>query len=119
MASKKANDNLDGIYLPKGVAYLLGQQTYMQVLQENNFFLTQAATIPVNLEYAAWFAVINLNNTSDTNPISLHEHLLCKSWFLRLESAGCNKCLIVTTQPNLPEAHAWIDDNLESAGRLV
>jgi len=24
-----------------------------------------------------------------------------------------NKCLIITTQTNLPEAHAWIDTNLE------
>jgi len=37
MASATSNDQCDGIYLPKGVAYLLGLQTYTQVLQENIF----------------------------------------------------------------------------------
>jgi len=71
------------------------------------------ATIPVNLEYGAWFAVINPHTTSNTNPIFLHEHLLCKHWFLCIELVSQNKCLIVTTKPNLPDACTWIDENLE------
>jgi len=34
-------------------------------------------------------------------------------WFLRIELAARNKCLLVTTKTNLPMARAWIDDNLE------
>ncbi len=113
MASETNNDNRDGIYIPKGAAYLLGPKMYEQVLQENNFFLTTVATIPVNLEYEAWFAIIDPHNNNGTDPISLHEHLLRKPWFLRIELAGKNKCLVVTTRPNLPEARSWIDDNLE------
>ncbi len=105
-------DQRDGIFLPKGAAYLLGPQTYAQVMQENNFFLTTVATILVNMEYQAWFAVIDPNQTSDTEPISLYDHLLCKPWFLRLESVNKNKCLIVTMQSNLQEARDWIDANL-------
>jgi len=71
------------------------------------------ATIPINLEYGAWFTVIDPTNMSKTDPISLHEHLLRKLWFLRIESATPNKCPIVTTKPNLLEACAWIDANLE------
>jgi len=71
------------------------------------------ATIPVNLEYKAWFVVIDSSNMSETDPISLHDHLLCKPWFLRIESAAPNKCLIVTMKPNLPEARNWINANLE------
>jgi len=48
--------------VPQGAAYLLGLQTYEQVLKENNFFLNTVATIPINIEYKAWFAVINLNH---------------------------------------------------------
>jgi len=58
MASITSNDQRDGIYLPKGAVHLLGPQTYEQVLKDNNFFLTTVATIPVNLEYRAWYAVI-------------------------------------------------------------
>jgi len=83
------------------------------MLKENNFFLTQVATIPVNLEYAAWFVVID-NNAAENKPISLYEHLLRQPWFQRIESVGRNKCLIVTTRHNLPEARAWIDTNLEA-----
>jgi len=75
------------------------------------------ATIPVNLEYKAWFAVIDPSNTSETDPISLHDHLIRKPWFLRIESVAHNKCVVVTTKPNLPEARKWIDDNLEQMVR--
>jgi len=113
MASETSSHPRDGIYLPRGSAYLLGPPVYEQVLKENNFFLTNVATIPVNLEYATWFAVIDPQNNSANEPISLHEHLLRKPWFIQLESAGNKKCIIVTTRPNLPEACAWIDGNLE------
>jgi len=113
LASETSGDTRDGTFLPKGASTLLGPQTYKRVLKDNNFFLTTVATIPVNLEYVAWFAVIDPNASSDNAPISLNEHLLHKPWFLCIESAGRNKCLIVTTKTNLPEARAWLDENLE------
>jgi len=85
-ASKVSNDTRDGVFLPNGAVHLIGPATYMQVLQENNFFLNNVVTIPVNLEYVAWFAIINPNNHSDDTPVSLHDHLLQKTWFLHLES---------------------------------
>jgi len=33
---------------------------------------------------------------------------------LRIESVDRNKCLLLTTKPNLPEARNWIDANLET-----
>jgi len=35
-------------------------------------------------------------------------------WFLRIEEVDHRKCLIVMTKSNLPEACAWMDNNLES-----
>jgi len=113
MASETTNDQRDGIFLPKGAAYLLGPKTYEQVLQENNFFQSTVATIPVNLAYDAWFAVIDPDNTSDTDTISIYDNLIRQPWFLRVESVARKKCLIVVTKSNLPEARAWIDSNLE------
>jgi len=113
MATTNSNKQRDGVYLPKGVAYLLGTQMYAQVLQENNVFLMTVATIPMNLTYDAWFAVINQNQTSENEPILLHDYLLQQSWFLQIESVGPNKCLLVTKQTNLQEAQDWIDANLE------
>jgi len=113
LASEVTNDTRDGVFLPTGAAHLLGPATYTQVLQENNIFLTNVVTVPVNLEHAAWFAVIDPDNHSDNAPISLHDHLLQKTWFLHLESVNRHKCLIVTTKSNLPKARKWIDDNLE------
>jgi len=112
-AAETNNDHRDGMFLPKGAANLLGPTTYERVLKEHNFFLTQVATIPVNLEYNAWFAVIDPTAALDDAPISLHDHLLRQPWFLRIESAACNKCLVVTTKPNLQTARDWIDANLE------
>jgi len=104
MASANSNEQRDGVYLPKGAAYLLGLQTYAQALKENNSFLDNVATVPINLPYDAWFAVINPNQTSETDPISLHDHLIRKSWFLRVESVAPKKCVLVTTKTNLSEA---------------
>jgi len=114
MATATNNDHHDGVFLPKGAAYLLGPQTYGQIMRDNNFFLTTVATVPVNLEYDAWFAIINPHQTSDTDPVSLYDHLLKQLWFLRIESVTKNKCLVVTTKSNLHEARAWIDANLET-----
>jgi len=55
MASATSTEQRDGVYLPKGAAYLLGLQTYAQALQENNSFLNIVVTILVNLVYNAWF----------------------------------------------------------------
>jgi len=57
--------------------------------------------------------VIDPNQTSKTEPILLHNHLLRKPWFLRLELVSKNKYIIVTMQSNLQEARDWIDANLQ------
>jgi len=82
MAAETSTDHRDGVFLPKGAVHLLGPSTFAQVLKSNNFFLTTVATVPVNLAYEAWFAVIDANQTSETEPISLHDHLMRQLWFL-------------------------------------
>jgi len=113
LASEKSNDHRDGTFFAKRHSSLTWHANVWTGPQRKHFFLTQVVTILVNLEYDAWFAIINLQTTSNSDPISLHEHLLCKPWFLCIELVGHNKCNIVTTWPNLPEARAWIDANLE------
>ncbi len=82
MAAATNNDHHDGVFLSKGAVHLLGLSTYEQVLKENNFFLMTVAMVPINLEYGVWFAVIDSTNTSETDLVSLHDHLLHKPWFL-------------------------------------
>jgi len=107
------NKQCYGVFIPKGTAYLLSPKTYKQILRDNNFFLTTVAEIPVNLAYSTWFAVIDPNQSNDTKPVSLYDHLVCKPWFLRIELVAKEKCLLITTKRNLPEARNWIDANLE------
>ena len=114
MASETSSVQRDGVFVPKGAVHLLGPSTYEQVLKDNNFFLTTVATIPINLEYRAWYAVIDPTSPSDTELVSLYDHLSRKSWFLRIEEVDRRKCLLVTTKNNLPEAREWIDNNLEA-----
>ncbi len=114
LASEVSNDVHDGVFIPKGAAHLLGPATYAQVIKENNFFLNQVATIPVNLEYSAWFAIIDNVNHSANEPVTLYDHLLRQPWFLRVEAVTRTKCIVVTTKSNLPEAREWIDNNLEA-----
>jgi len=81
LALETSNDHHDGIFLPKGTVHQIGLQTYEQILQENNFFLMQVATIPINLEHNAWYAVIDPHTNNENEPISLNEHLLHQTWF--------------------------------------
>jgi len=113
MAADSSNDHRNGVFLPKGAVHLIGPATFEQALKENNFFLTTVATVPVNLELEAWFAVIDANHTSDDKPVSLHDHLLRQPWFIRLEYVSRNKTIIITTKPNLQAAREWVDANLE------
>jgi len=113
LAAETSNDHHDGMFLPKGAMNLLGPTTYAQVLTDNNLLLSQVATIPINLEHNAWFAIINPNATDADAPVSLHDHLLRQPWFLHREPVAHNKCLLVTTKSNLPAARAWVDVNLE------
>jgi len=113
MASETSSAQRDGVFLPKGAIHLLGPTTYEQVLKDNNFFLTTVATIPINLEHRAWYAVVDPTAPSDSELISLYDHLIRKPWFLRIEEVDRRKCLLVTTKPNLPAAREWIDTNLE------
>jgi len=113
MAADSSNDHRNGVFLPKGAVHLIGPSPFEQALKDNIFPLTTVATVPVNLELEAWFAVIDANQTSDDKPVSLHDHLLRQTWFIRLESVSHNKTIIVTTKPNLPAACAWVDVNLE------
>jgi len=114
MAAEGSNDHRNGVFIPKGAVNLLGPTTFEQALKNNNFFLTTVATVPVNLTFEAWFSLIDPNQTSDEEPISLHDHLLMQSWFIRLEPVTRNKTIIVTTKSNLTAARAWVDANLES-----
>jgi len=57
-AAEMSSDHCDRVFLLKGAVNLLGPTTYAHVLKEHNFFLTQVATIPVNLEYNTWFAIL-------------------------------------------------------------
>ncbi len=107
------NDHRDGMFVPKGAVHLLGTSTYEQILKDNNFFLTTVATVPINLEYRAWFAMLTETPASETDPLTLYDHLLRKPWFLRIEEVDRRKCLLVTTKHNLPEAREWADNHLE------
>jgi len=104
LASETDHDPRDGVFITKGAAQMLGHSVYKQILKDNNFFLNNLVTIPINLEHAAWFAPIESTQQSETEPVPLYEYLLRQPWFLRLESAGRNKCIIVTNRSNLPEA---------------
>jgi len=76
MAANGSNDHQNGVFIPKGAVNLIGPSTFEQALKNNNFFLTTMATVPVNLQFKVWFSVIDPNQTSKEEPVSLHDHLL-------------------------------------------
>jgi len=69
-------------------------------IEREYFFLTTIVTIPINMEYDTWFAVIDLHHQSDSEPLSLYDHLTRQSWFLRIKVVTKSKCLLVTNKTN-------------------
>jgi len=100
MVAATNNEHHDSVFIPKGVAYLLSQQTYAQVLQENNFFLTTVATIPVSLEYNTWFAVIDPNQPYRGRVVKLYVFLMVgRGSYPRTGAGVFSPCLSLCFSP--------------------
>jgi len=71
----------------------------------------------MNMDYRAWFAVIDPTNHKENEPISIYDHLIRQPWFLRIKSVTRTKCFIVTNKSNLLVTRTWIDKHLEQKVR--
>jgi len=93
-------------YLPSGIQSILGEATYRNIIQKNNKFLMQGASIPIKgitgmtLEMSI-SVTININKED----ISICDLLLHMSWCSQVEMTETpRKIIIVMTKSQLSAA---------------
>jgi len=99
-------------FLPSGIHMIIGEPTYRNILQKNNEFLTQGASIPVDgIDENTLDTRITVTINNKQEDITVRELLLRNSWCTQVEKTETpGKIIIVTTKGQLPVARRWIDD---------
>ncbi len=99
-------------FLPSGIHTIIGEPTYRNILQKNNEFLTQGASVPIEgIDETTLDTRISITINNNKENITVRELLLRNSWCTQVkhtETAG--KIIIVTTKGQLSNARRWIDD---------
>jgi len=99
-------------FLPSGIHLVLGEPTYRTILQKNNEFLTQGASIPIDgIDETTLDTTISVTINNNKEEITVRELLLRNSWCTQVERTETpGKIIIVTTKGQLTSARRWIDD---------
>jgi len=99
-------------FLPSGIHTIIGELTYRNILQKNNEFLTQGASIPIDgINDTTLDTIISVTINNNKEDITIWELLLRNSWCTQVkQTETTRKIIIVTTKGQLSIARRWIDD---------
>ncbi len=103
-------------YIPSGIHTVVGEDTYRNMITDNNKFLTTGASIPIEgidettLD-TSMSLTVGKNKTKED--ITLRELFLRTSWCTQVEKTETpGKIIVVTTKGQLHVARQWIDDSI-------
>jgi len=101
-------------FLPASIQFILGDATYQNILQKNNEFLMQGASIPIEgIDETTLETCVSVTINNNKEEITIRELLLRNSWCTQVErTETTGKVIIVTTKSQLSTARRWLDDKL-------
>jgi len=101
-------------YIPVGMATNIGSVPYMNLIQQNNVYLTSVATIAVaGIPDKALNLEIPVHQTDNRKTQTLREILMATDWCTQIEPTQTpGRILLITTKSNLDHGRQWLDDNL-------
>jgi len=103
-------------FIPSGIHTIVGEDTYRNMITDNNKFLTSGASIPVEgIDEATLDTTmtLTLGKSKNKEDITLRELFLRTSWCSQVEKTETpRKIIVVTTRNQLPNARRWLDDSL-------
>jgi len=102
-------------YVPVGLAANIGSASYMQLIRENNAYLTALTSIPVqgfNDRILNYTIPVRTDDNRE-EPRTIREILMATNWCVQIEpTQNPGRILILTTKRNLETGRDWLDDNL-------
>jgi len=101
-------------YIPVGMATNIGPIPYMNLIQQNNMYLTSIATIAVaGIPDKALNLEIPVHQTDNRKTQTLREILMATDWCTQIKPTQTpGRILLITTKSNLDQGRQWLDDNL-------
>jgi len=99
------------IFVPKGMAHLLGADNYTRTICKNNQFIHSIITILVSgFQHATLDLPFSTDPTTDIEQMTLLELISELPWCISVEKTMIDmKVLITTMKPHLEHARKWID----------
>jgi len=115
---EKIEQEGQGKFIPAGLTKVVGTGTMQQIIRTNNQFLRNMVSIPINrISPVALKAKIVLDDTKpeeDQTKMTAYDYITSAEWCQGLEPTDREgRYLRLTTQQDVKEARAWLDDNLE------
>jgi len=100
-----------GMFVPTGVAHIIGPEAYANLLCMNNSFLQSITMIPVgDFQHETLEIPFSIDQHTDIEQTNLSQVILSQVWCINFErTITKNKILILTTKVQLPTARKWID----------
>ncbi len=107
-----------GKFVPAGLANVIGKDTMTNMIQDNNQYLKNKISIPINgMSKQALMIEILIdkeNKDAENNCMTVYDYMLSTEWCQGLEPTDHEgRYLLITTHQELSEAREWLDDNLE------
>jgi len=102
-------------FVPVGMAYTIGPDSYKQLILAHNAYLTSLASIPVvGISDDTLERTIPVQHPSLPNHrLTIKEVLLRNDWCVNIEPTKTEgKIFVLTTKSNLDTACQWLDENL-------
>jgi len=104
-------------YVPVGLAANIGSASYMQLIRENNAYLTALTSIPVqgfNDRILNYTIPVSMENNQEELR-TIREILMATDWCVQIEpTQNPGRILLITTRSTLEAGREWIDDNLKT-----
>jgi len=102
-------------YVPVGLATNIGATSYMQLICDNNEYLTSLTAIPLqgfNDRILNYTIPVKMADNNDEHR-SIREILMATEWCVQIEpTQNPGRILLLTTQSQLDTGHEWLDNNL-------
>jgi len=104
-------------YVPVGLAANIGQASYMQLIRDNNAYLTALTSIPVkgfNDRILNYTIPVHTDDNREEQR-TIREILMATDWCIQIEpTQNPGRILLLTTKSLLEVGREWLDDNLST-----
>jgi len=105
-----------GKFVPARLANVIGSETMKIIIWNNNQYLKNVSTIPINRlpQAALYMEIIIDEEENNTTKMTVYDYLMSAKWCPDIKPTDQIGCyFLLTTRQQLNKAREWLDNNLE------